>query len=72
MRVVQEEIFGPIAAIQSFESEAEVLRLANDCDVGLASYVFSQNANTISSMAGALQAGMVAINTGVISDAAAP
>lgn len=72
MRITQEEIFGPLAAIQSFDTEEEAVDDANKCDVGLASYLFSENARRIARVVETLHYGMVAVNTGVISDAAAP
>ena len=72
MRIASEEIFGPIAAIQQFTTEEEAVDIANDCDVGLASYVFTKDSGTATRVAETLHFGMVAHNTGVISDAAAP
>ncbi|OJJ47732.1 hypothetical protein ASPZODRAFT_1762431 [Penicilliopsis zonata CBS 506.65] len=72
MRIVSEEIFGPVAAIQPFDSEAEVIAAANRCEVGLAAYVFTQEAARATRVSELLQTGMVALNTGVISDVAAP
>ncbi|KAI8182960.1 Glutarate-semialdehyde dehydrogenase DavD [Colletotrichum sp. SAR 10_75] len=72
MRVLEEEIFGPVAPILSFETEEEVVDAANRCDVGLASYIFTNDLNRATRVSELLQFGMVALNTGVISDAAAP
>ncbi|KAI5464266.1 Aldehyde/histidinol dehydrogenase [Mariannaea sp. PMI_226] len=72
MRLVTEEIFGPVAPIFCFDNEDEVLEAANDCDVGLASYIFTQDINRAAQFTETLQFGMVAVNTGVISDSAAP
>ncbi|POR36830.1 Aldehyde dehydrogenase, C-terminal [Tolypocladium paradoxum] len=72
MRVASEEIFGPVAPIFSFETEEDVLRIANDCEVGLASYIFTKDLARATRASEMLHCGMVAINTGVISDAAAP
>ncbi|KAE8370447.1 Aldehyde/histidinol dehydrogenase [Aspergillus caelatus] len=72
MRVTSEEIFGPVAAIQSFDSEEQVIDAANNCDVGLASYVFTEQMNRIARVSERLESGMVAVNTGVISVASAP
>ncbi|WP_411730805.1 NAD-dependent succinate-semialdehyde dehydrogenase [Paeniglutamicibacter sp.] len=71
-RVVREEIFGPIAAIQRFSSEAEVISLANDTEFGLAGYVFSQDLDRALNVADQLQTGIIGINQGVPSNAAAP
>lgn len=72
MRIVSEEIFGPVAAIQKFETEEEAVDAANDCDVGLASYFYTENAGRVARVSETLHSGMVAVNSGVISDAAAP
>ncbi|KAI8275144.1 Glutarate-semialdehyde dehydrogenase DavD [Colletotrichum sp. SAR 10_98] len=72
MRILKEEIFGPVAPILSFETEEEVVDAANRCDVGLASYIFTNDLNRATRVSELLQFGMVALNTGVISDAAAP
>jgi succinate-semialdehyde dehydrogenase/glutarate-semialdehyde dehydrogenase len=71
-RVVREEIFGPIAAIQRFSTEAEVISLANDTEFGLAGYVFSQDLDRALNVADRLQTGILGINQGVPSNAAAP
>lgn len=72
MKLANEEIFGPIMAIYKFSTEAEVIKLANDTDVGLAGYFFSENAGRIFRVAEALEVGMIGANTGIISDAALP
>lgn len=72
MRLVHEEIFGPVAPIMSFSTEEEVVDAANMCDVGLASYIFTKDLSRAARVTETLQFGMVALNTGVISDAAAP
>jgi succinate-semialdehyde dehydrogenase/glutarate-semialdehyde dehydrogenase len=70
--IVQQEIFGPVAPIVEFASEAEAVRLANAVDVGLGSYVHSTDLRRALRVAEALEVGMVGINTGVFSDPAAP
>ncbi|KAH6693852.1 Aldehyde/histidinol dehydrogenase [Plectosphaerella plurivora] len=72
MKIAQEEIFGPVAPIFRFDDEEKVVNASNRCDVGLASYIFTQDINRITRVTEQLQFGMVAINTGVVSDAAAP
>ncbi|GGA61630.1 aldehyde dehydrogenase [Pseudoclavibacter endophyticus] len=63
MRVVREEIFGPVAAIMPFDTEDEVVALANDTDYGLAAGVWTQNLARAHRMARRLEAGTVWINT---------
>jgi succinate-semialdehyde dehydrogenase/glutarate-semialdehyde dehydrogenase len=72
MKVMSEETFGPLAALAKFDTEEEVIRRANKCDVGLASYIMTTDLARAHRVSESLQFGMVAINTGVISDAAAP
>jgi succinate-semialdehyde dehydrogenase/glutarate-semialdehyde dehydrogenase len=72
MRLVRDEIFGPLAPIFSFDNEDEVVDIANKCDVGLASYIFTQDVNRVARVTELLHFGMVAVNTGIMSDAAAP
>ncbi|KAK4635746.1 Glutarate-semialdehyde dehydrogenase [Fulvia fulva] len=72
MKIANEETFGPIAGLFPFETEAEVVQLANDANVGLAGYFFSKDVQRCHRVAEALQFGMVGINTGLISDAASP
>jgi succinate-semialdehyde dehydrogenase/glutarate-semialdehyde dehydrogenase len=72
MRLVREEIFGPIAPIFSFDDEESIIQTANKCDVGLASYIFTQDLSRATRITEQLQFGMVAVNSGVVSDAAAP
>lgn len=70
--VAQSEIFGPIAAIQRFTSENEVINRANATEFGLAGYVFTENLDRALNVADRLQTGIVGINQGVPSNAAAP
>ena len=67
-----EEIFGPVAPITTFETEDEAIRRANDTDYGLASYVYTRDLARTIRVAEALDFGMVGINTGLISNPAAP
>jgi succinate-semialdehyde dehydrogenase/glutarate-semialdehyde dehydrogenase len=71
-RVWREEIFGPIAPVVTFGSEAEAVVMANDTEFGLASYVFSQDPSRMYRMADGLEFGLMGFNAGVISNAAAP
>lgn len=72
MDVYNEEIFGPIAPVISFETEEEVIRMANDTNYGLASYFYGNNMAQIWRVSEALEYGMVGINTGLISTTVAP
>lgn len=70
--VATSEIFGPIAAIQRFSSEAEAIAGANATEFGLAGYVFTENLDRAFNVADSLETGIVGINQGVPSNAAAP
>ncbi|MFJ4229179.1 NAD-dependent succinate-semialdehyde dehydrogenase [Paenarthrobacter nicotinovorans] len=70
--IANAEIFGPIAAIQRFSSEAEVITRANATEFGLAGYVFTENLDRAFNVADRLETGLVGINQGVPSNAAAP
>lgn len=72
MRLTHEEIFGPVAPVYSFDTEAEAIALANASPYGLAAYFYGQNIHRIWRVAEALEYGMVGINTGLISTAVAP
>ena len=72
MKVASEETFGPLAAVFPFETEEEAVRMANDTQFGLASYFYSKDLGRVWRVAEALEYGMVGINTGLISNAAAP
>ena len=70
--ILNHEIFGPVAPVVIFDTDAEGIALANDTDFGLISYVFSKDLTRALRTAEAMESGMVAINKGVISDPAAP
>lgn len=72
MKVTYEETFGPLGALIPFDNVDEVIEAANNVDVGLAAYVFSNNINTIYKVSEGLEFGMVSCNTGVFSDATTP
>ena len=72
MAIFDNEIFGPVAALMRFESEAEAIALANDTPFGLAAYFYSQNMGRIWRVAERLEYGMVGINEGGISSEVAP
>jgi succinate-semialdehyde dehydrogenase/glutarate-semialdehyde dehydrogenase len=66
------EIFGPVAAISTFDAEDEVIRRANDTPWGLVGYVFTQDVDKALRFSAALEVGMVGLNTGIVSNPAAP
>ena len=70
--ILSEEIFGPVAPIVRFTDSDEAIMLANSTEYGLVSYVYSQDLRRALRVAEALEAGMVGINRGVVSDPAAP
>lgn len=70
--ILREEIFGPVATVTTFATLEEGIAAANDTEFGLAAYGFSENVHTCRRLAEELKAGMVGINRGAISDAAAP
>ncbi|MGC4023812.1 MAG: NAD-dependent succinate-semialdehyde dehydrogenase [Mesorhizobium sp.] len=72
MRILEEETFGPVAPVVSFDTEEEALELANGSEFGLASYFYSRDLSRVFRVAEALESGMVGINTGLISTAEAP
>ncbi|SEA11709.1 NAD-dependent succinate-semialdehyde dehydrogenase [Microbulbifer marinus] len=72
MRIAREEIFGPLAPVQKFSDEDDVIRRGNDTPYGLAAYVMSENIRRANRVVEALEYGMVACNTGVFSTAVAP
>lgn len=69
---VHEEIFGPVAAIQTFENLEAVIKDANDTEYGLVAYVFTENMKLGMSVCERLEYGMVGLNRGLVSDPAAP
>jgi succinate-semialdehyde dehydrogenase / glutarate-semialdehyde dehydrogenase len=72
MKIAHEETFGPVAPLFRFETEEEVVRLANDSDVGLAGYFYARDLARVFRVAEALEVGLVGVNDGVISIAEAP
>lgn len=70
--IAKEETFGPICALFKFKTEAEAIQLANDTAFGLAAYFYSDNIHTCHRVAQQIEAGMIGINIGLISNAAAP
>ena len=71
-KVSKEETFGPIAPLIKFNTEADAIALANDSEFGLASYFFARDVGRVFRVAEALESGMVAINTGILSNEVAP
>ncbi|MBL4941436.1 MAG: aldehyde dehydrogenase family protein, partial [Colwellia sp.] len=72
MPIAKNEIFGPVSPIISFKDESEAIALANDTEFGLASYFYSRDIGRIWRVAEGLDYGMIGINEGIISNAAAP
>jgi len=71
-RMFSEEVFGPVAPLTSFTDDEEALRLANDTPFGLVSYVFTMDLKRALWFADRLETGMVGLNRGLVSNAAAP
>jgi succinate-semialdehyde dehydrogenase/glutarate-semialdehyde dehydrogenase len=71
-RLLREEIFGPVAAIATFDTEDEAIARANDTEYGLAAYVFTRDLSRVLRLAEQLEFGMVGVNQGIVSNAAAP
>ena len=72
MQLAREETFGPLAGVIRFADETEAIALANDTEFGLASYFYARDLSRVWRVAEALEAGMVGINTGLISTEVAP
>ena len=72
MDLSSEETFGPVAGLFRFKTEQDVVAAANNTDVGLAGYIFTQDLHRIWRVSEALQLGMVGVNTGLVSDPAVP
>jgi len=72
MRVFSEEIFGPVAPLFKFETEAEVIEMANDTEFGLAAYFYSRDIGRVWRVAEQLEYGIVGVNEGIISNEMAP
>jgi succinate-semialdehyde dehydrogenase/glutarate-semialdehyde dehydrogenase len=72
MRLAREEIFGPVAPLFKFKDELDAIRMANDTEFGLASYVYTRDIGRVWRVGEALEYGMVGINTGLISNEVAP
>ena len=72
MKIAKEETFGPLAGVIRFTDEADAIRQANDSEYGLASYFYARDLSRVWRVAEALEAGMVGINTGLVSTEVAP
>jgi succinate-semialdehyde dehydrogenase/glutarate-semialdehyde dehydrogenase len=70
--MVREEIFGPVAAIQTFKTEDEAVQRANDTEYGLVAYVYTQDLSRGMRVSEKLDFGMIGLNRGLVSDPAAP
>ena len=71
-RILREEVFGPVAPVTTFDSEEEALRQANDTEYGLVAYVYTNDLRRGLRVVEGLQTGMVGLNRGLVSNAAAP
>jgi 5-carboxymethyl-2-hydroxymuconic-semialdehyde dehydrogenase len=72
MKIAQDEIFGPVACLIPFESEEDAIRIANDIDYGLSSYVFTENTGRALRVAAAIEAGMCFVNSQNVRDLRQP
>ncbi|NQZ90104.1 MAG: NAD-dependent succinate-semialdehyde dehydrogenase [Colwellia sp.] len=72
MAIAANEIFGPVAPIISFKTEQEAIEMANDTEYGLAAYFYARDIGRVWRVSEALEFGMIGINEGIISNAAAP
>ena len=72
MQLAREETFGPVAPLFRFKTEADVIRMANSTEFGLAAYFFARDVGRVFRVAEALEAGIVSVNTGVFSQEVAP
>jgi succinate-semialdehyde dehydrogenase/glutarate-semialdehyde dehydrogenase len=70
--MAHEEIFGPVAPLLRFDSEAEVIAKANDTEYGLAAYIYTRDLGRGMRVASKIESGMIALNRGLMSDPAAP
>ena len=72
MRMMREEIFGPVAPLFAFDTEADAIRMANATEFGLAAYFYTQDPGRIFRVSEGLEYGMVGVNTGLMSSEVAP
>ena len=71
-RLLKEEIFGPVAALQAFDNDEDMIAKANDTEYGLAAYLYTGDLKRGLRISERLEAGMVGLNRGLVSDVAAP
>jgi succinate-semialdehyde dehydrogenase / glutarate-semialdehyde dehydrogenase len=71
-RILREEVFGPVAPVSTFSTDQQALDAANDTEYGLVAYIYTRDLNRTFRMAEAIEAGMVGVNQGVVSNPAAP
>jgi succinate-semialdehyde dehydrogenase/glutarate-semialdehyde dehydrogenase len=71
-RILHEEVFGPVAPVITFSTEEEGVRLANDTEYGLVAYAYTNDAARLLRVSRTIEAGMLGINTGLVSNPAAP
>jgi succinate-semialdehyde dehydrogenase/glutarate-semialdehyde dehydrogenase len=71
-KLLREEIFGPVAALQTFSSEEDVIKRANDTEYGLVAYLYTRDMSRGMRVSERLDFGMIGLNRGLVSDPAAP
>ena len=71
-KMLNEEIFGPVASIQTFKSEDEAIKRANDTEYGLVAYLYTKDLSRGMRVSEKLDFGMIGLNRGLVSDPAAP
>jgi succinate-semialdehyde dehydrogenase/glutarate-semialdehyde dehydrogenase len=71
-KLLKEEIFGPVAAIQRFSDEDDMIRRANNTEYGLVAYLYTRDLKRGLNLSERLESGMVGLNRGIVSDPAAP
>jgi succinate-semialdehyde dehydrogenase/glutarate-semialdehyde dehydrogenase len=71
-RIMHEEVFGPVAPVITFSTEEEGIRMANDTEYGLVAYAYTKDAERLFRVARTIESGMLGINTGLVSNPAAP
>ena len=71
-RILREEVFGPVAPVQTFTTEEEAVAMANGTEYGLVAYLYTSDVDRIVRLSEQLETGMLGVNTGSVSNAAAP